>query len=106
VTSSLAWQCHLRDKTWSLYFFEVMTDQQTLGFRPTLYLNVGEVRDLKRRALDCHQSQKPDSIWEVHDKMHRRRGTECGVQYAEAYIQASPLKAGPELPLPFLRPQK
>jgi LmbE family N-acetylglucosaminyl deacetylase len=106
VTSSLAWQSYLRDKTWSLYFFEVMTDQQTLGFRPALYLDVEGVRGLKRRALDCHKSQKPDSIWEIHDAMHRRRGRECGVKFAEAYLQASPLKASPELPLSFLCPQK
>jgi hypothetical protein len=104
VASSLAWQCYLRDKTWSLYFFEVMTDQQTLGFRPALYLDVKGVRGVKRRALDCHQSQKPDSIWEAHDAMHRRRRRECSVKFAEAYLQASPLKACPELPLSFLHP--
>jgi LmbE family N-acetylglucosaminyl deacetylase len=83
-----------------------MTDQQTQEFRPLLYLDIEGVRSLKRRALDCHQSQKPDAIWEVHDAMHRRRGKECGVKFAEAYLQASPFKARPELPLSFLRPQK
>jgi LmbE family N-acetylglucosaminyl deacetylase len=106
VTSSLVWQCYLRQKTWSLYFFEVMTDQQTQEFRPALYLDIEGVRNLKRRALDCHRSQKPDAIWEVHDAMHRRRGKECGVKFAEAYLLASPLKGGPELPLSILSPQK
>jgi LmbE family N-acetylglucosaminyl deacetylase len=106
VTSSLVWQCYLREGTWPLYFFEVMTDRQTLGFRPAFYLDVERVRDLKRRALDCHQSQKPDAIWEAHDAMHRRRGRECGVPYAEAYSIAGPPKGGVKLPLPFLSPKK
>ena len=57
-----------------------MTDQQSLGFRPELYLDSGSVRDLKKKALDCHQSQAPAGIWKVHDAMHRRRGAECGVR--------------------------
>jgi LmbE family N-acetylglucosaminyl deacetylase len=106
VTSSLVWQCYLRDSTWGLYFFEVMTDRQSLHFRPDLYLDVEAVRDLKRRALDCHHSQNPDAIWEVHDAMHRRRGAEAGVKYAEAYVRADGAKDRPKLPLPFLSPKK
>jgi LmbE family N-acetylglucosaminyl deacetylase len=102
VTSSLVWQCYLRDRNWSLYAFEVMTDQQTQGFTPELYLDIGGVRPLKRRALDCHQSQKPDGIWEVHEAMHRRRGTECGVTYAEAYRLLGQPKGSPALPVGFL----
>lgn len=101
VTSSLVWQCYLREGNWDLYFFEVMTDQQSLNFRPELYLDIESVRGLKRRALECHQSQKPDAIWEVHEAMHRRRGTEAGVKYAEAYIRADSAKERPKLPLPF-----
>lgn len=102
VTSSLVWQNYLGQGKWGLYFFEVMTDQQTLNFRPELYLDIGSVRDLKKKALACHQSQKPDAIWDVHEAMHRRRGRECGVAYAEAYILAGGAKGRPRLPLPFL----
>ena len=28
-----------------------------------------------------------DQLWEIHDKMHRFRGHECGVERAEAYIR-------------------
>ena len=35
VVSSLVWQCYKRQGGWNLYFFEVMTDQQTLAFGPT-----------------------------------------------------------------------
>jgi LmbE family N-acetylglucosaminyl deacetylase len=106
VTSSLAWQCYLRQHHWGLYFFEVMTGQQSLGFRPDLYLDIESVRDLKRRALDCHESQKPDAIWEVHDAMHRRRGEEAGVKYAEAFLLADGKKDRPRLPLPLLGRKK
>jgi LmbE family N-acetylglucosaminyl deacetylase len=106
VTSSLVWQCYLENSTWSLYFFEVMADQQSLGFRPDLYLDIDSVRDLKRQALACHESQKPDAIWEVHDAMHRRRGAEAGVTYAEAYLRADSPKPRPKLPLPFLARKK
>jgi LmbE family N-acetylglucosaminyl deacetylase len=106
VTSSLVWQCYLRESSWGLYFFEVMTDRQSLHFRPDLYLDIGAVRDLKRRALDCHHSQNPDAIWEAHDAMHRRRGAEADVKYAEAYIRADSARERPQLPLPFLRPKK
>jgi LmbE family N-acetylglucosaminyl deacetylase len=106
VTSSLVWQCYLRGGPWSLYFFEVMTGQQSLNFRPDFYLDIGAVRDLKRRALDCHRSQQPDAIWKVHDAMHRRRGAEAGVRYAEAYIRAEGRKGGPKLPVSFVERRK
>jgi LmbE family N-acetylglucosaminyl deacetylase len=106
VTSSLVWQCYLRESRWGLYFFEVMTDRQSLGFRPDLYLDIETVRDLKRRALDCHQSQKPGDIWEAHDAMHRRRGTEAGVKSAEAFVRAESTRERPKLPLPFLNRKK
>jgi LmbE family N-acetylglucosaminyl deacetylase len=106
VTSSLVWQCYVREGHWSLYFFEVMTDRQTLDFRPELYLDIESVRHLKKKALDCHQSQDPASIWEAHEGMHRRRGAECGVKYAEAYRQASPTRGHLALPISFLRPKK
>jgi len=101
VTSSLVWQCYLGQGDWNLYFFEVMSDQQTQNFRPDRFLDIEGVRDLKKQALDCHRSQKPDDIWTVHDAMHRRRGAECGIKYAEAYLQASPHKG--RCTLPFLR---
>ena len=105
VTSSLVWQCYLRQKKWSLYFFEVMTDQQTLLFRPDLYLDIGSVRDMKHKALACHQSQKPEEVWAVHEAMHRRRGKKCGVAYAEAYTLAGRAENGSTLPLAFLQPR-
>jgi LmbE family N-acetylglucosaminyl deacetylase len=106
VTSSVVWQCYLRDGRWGLYFFEVMTDRQSLNFRPELYRDIASVRDLKRRALDCHRSQNPDAIWEAHDAMHRRRGAEAGVMVAEAYIRAEGAGARPKMPLSLLSRKK
>jgi LmbE family N-acetylglucosaminyl deacetylase len=106
VTSSLVWQCYLRDAPWGLYFFEVMTGQQSLNFRPDLYLDVGPVRAVKRRALDCHRSQHPDAIWDVHDAMHRRRGAEAGVEYAEAFVRADGGRSRPKLPVTFRGPKQ
>jgi LmbE family N-acetylglucosaminyl deacetylase len=69
-----------------------MTDQQTLGFKPELFLDIDPVRETKRRALAEHKSQEPDKIWEFHERMHRRRGADCGTQFAEAYslLEAKP----------------
>ena len=106
VTSSLIWQCYLKDSSWGLYFFEVMTDQQSLGLRPELYLDIGSVRALKQRALDSHRSQNPVIIWKVHDDMHRRRGAEAGVEYAEAFVRAESARERPKLPLAFLGRKK
>jgi LmbE family N-acetylglucosaminyl deacetylase len=106
VTGSLVWQCYLREGDWGLYFFEVMTDRQTQSFRSELYLDIEGVRPLKRRALDCHQSQGPDAIWEAHEAMHRRRGAECGVGFAEAYSLATAKPGRPALPVAFLSRKK
>ncbi len=105
VTSSLVWQSHLRDRSWTLYCFEVMTDQQTQAFRPDLYLDIADVRDLKREACFRHESQKPDGFWAVHEAMHRRRGMECGIAHAEAYLLIEPGQGKARLPVTFLAKQ-
>jgi LmbE family N-acetylglucosaminyl deacetylase len=102
TVSSLVWQCYQRKGGWNLYFFEVMTDQQTLAFRPELYLDIAPVLEVKRAALMEHRSQAPESIWEAHDRMHRRRGAECGVARAEAYSLVEPKDGCPKLPVTFL----
>ena len=101
VVSSLVWQCYQRQGGWSLYFFEVMTDQQTIGFAPDLFLDIASVRDVKKRSLDEHKSQGPEEIWQVHERMHRRRGAECGVEYAEAYKLVEAKEGCPLLPVSF-----
>jgi len=102
VVSSLVWQCYDRRDGWNLYCFEVMTDQQSLGFKPHLYLDIGRVRDMKKKASYCHKSQSPDGFWPVHEAMHNRRGAECGVECAEAYYLVEAKKGRPLLPVEFL----
>jgi LmbE family N-acetylglucosaminyl deacetylase/esterase/lipase len=102
VVSSLVWRCYERHGGWNLYFFEVMTDQQTIGFAPDLFLNIAAVWDVKKQSLDQHKSQGPEEIWRVHDRMHRRRGAECGVEFAEAYKLVEAKPGCPSLPVTFL----
>jgi LmbE family N-acetylglucosaminyl deacetylase len=101
TVSSLVWQCYRRKGGWSLYFFEVMTDQQTLDFDPDLYLDIGAYREVKKRALDQHKSQGPEEIWRAHERMHRRRGSECGAEAAEAYKLVEAKPGCPRLPVKF-----
>jgi LmbE family N-acetylglucosaminyl deacetylase len=102
TVSSLVWQCYKRRGGWNLYFFEVMTDQQTIAFQPRLYLDIAPVRGVKKRALDEHKSQEPEAIWAAHERMHRRRGAECGVEFAEAYSLVEAKEGCPLLPVRFL----
>jgi N-acetylglucosamine malate deacetylase 1 len=101
AVSSLVWQCYQRKGGWNLYFFEVMTDQQSIAFKPELYLDIKSVRDIKRRSLDEHKSQDPAEIWTVHEQMHRRRGAECGTEFAEAYSLVEAKPGCPLLPVIF-----
>jgi LmbE family N-acetylglucosaminyl deacetylase len=101
VVSSLVWQCYRHRGGWNLYFFEVMTDQQTLGFDPDRYLDIAPVREIKRQALLRHKSQDPSQIWAVHDRMHQRRGTESGLTFAEAYTLLEAKEGSPLLPVAF-----
>jgi LmbE family N-acetylglucosaminyl deacetylase len=102
VVSSLVWRCYQRKGGWNLYFFEVMTDQQTIGFEPDLFLDIAQVREVKKQSLDEHKSQGPDEIWRVHERMHRKRGAQCGVEYAEAYKLVEAKEGSPLLPVSFL----
>jgi N-acetylglucosamine malate deacetylase 1 len=101
VVSSLVWRCYQRRGGWNLYFFEVMTDQQTIAFAPDLYLDIAPVREVKKRSLDEHKSQGPEEIWQVHERMHRKQGAECGVEYAEAYKLVESKAGCPLLPVLF-----
>lgn len=65
------------------------------GFTPTEYVDISEVIDTKSEMLASHQSQH---TWlEEHDgvdivdqmrTMARYRGYQCGVRYAEGFVQA------------------
>jgi LmbE family N-acetylglucosaminyl deacetylase len=70
-----------------LYFFEVNTGEQALGFMPTVYVDISSTRAKKKAALFAHQSQNGESIWkEHHEIMENWRGREAGVKAAEAFV--------------------
>ena len=50
-----------------------------------------------------HKSQEPEAIWAAHERMHRRRGAECGVEFAEAYRLVEAKDGCPLLPVVFLK---
>jgi LmbE family N-acetylglucosaminyl deacetylase len=109
ATCSLVWQCYNnqgRQGGWNLYLFEAATGVQTLAYNPQWYLDIGAVREVKRQACFCHKSQEPDTpggFWRLHhERMHRERGAECGVQSAEAYALIEARTGCALLPVPFV----
>ncbi len=103
TTSSIVWQCYRRSGGWNLYFFEVETGSQSIAFYPELYLDITEVAAAKRQANFCNKSQNPQTtFWPMHEQMQRDRGTQCGVQQAEAYSLVEAKPDCPLLPVPFL----
>jgi LmbE family N-acetylglucosaminyl deacetylase len=72
----------------SLYFFEVCTGEQTMGFNPTDFVDITDTRDTKKKAVFCHVSQDPPGIYACgHAAMEDFRGRELGVTAAEAFVK-------------------
>ncbi len=95
---TLAIQTWMRAKNkFDLYFFEVCTGEQTMGFKPTDYVNITDTQELKRKAVYCHVSQDPPGIYECgHKAMESFRGRENGTPAAEAYIRMTGMGEGNE----------
>ncbi len=74
-------------KKFPLYFFEVMTGEQSSHFWPTHYVDITAVGERKRAACYAHASQNPDDFYRIHDEMNHFRGHECGCPQAEAFIR-------------------
>jgi LmbE family N-acetylglucosaminyl deacetylase len=73
-------------RKYPLYFFEVNSGSQTLGFVPAAYVDITAVRDKKKAALFAHRSQDGESIYRNHHEvMENFRGRELGVAAAEAF---------------------
>ena len=92
-------------KGWNLYYYEVCTftkpeDVETVAFHPNAYVDIGKVRDVKRKAVDCLKSQGPEAGWVDQERIHARRGKECGVPYAEAFFLVEAKPGCPLLPVP------
>jgi LmbE family N-acetylglucosaminyl deacetylase len=74
-------------KRFALYYFEVLTGEQTQNFAPTDYVDIGATEARKREATMAHASQNPEEFYPLHDRMNRFRGDESGCKFAEAFIR-------------------
>ena len=69
-----------------LYFFEVDSGDQTMGFVPNVYVDITSTRVKKKAAVFAHRSQRPEEIYrDYHESMENFRGRELGVAAAEAF---------------------
>jgi len=96
VASLLTIQSWIRTKNkWLLYFFEVCAGEQTISFHPTDYMDISDTQAQKRKAVYCHKSQDPDSIYACgHASMEDFRGRELGVKAAEAFVRMNGINMG------------
>ncbi len=81
----------------ALYYFEVLSGEQTQLFRPTEYVDISAVAERKRAACFAHASQRPAEWYPIHERMSRFRGLEHGCEQAEAFLRHD---QSPALPLP------
>src|SRR5262249_17828377 len=69
-----------------LYLFEVNSGSQTLGFVPTVYVDITSTPAKKKPALFVHRNQNGEGIYQHHHEiMETFRGRELGVVAAEAF---------------------
>ncbi len=101
VVGALAWQAYRHEGGWTLYYFEVLTNTQSMSFRPDVYVDITAVKDLKKKAVDCLASQDANELWGLHDAMHLARGKECGCERAEAYFLVEAKPGAALLPVPL-----
>jgi len=87
AASLLTFRAYLASsKRFPLYFFEVNSGSQTLGFVPAAYVDITATRDKKKQALFAHKSQDGEGIYRKHHEvMESFRGRELGVAAAEAF---------------------
>ena len=61
---------------------------QSLGFRPTHYVDTTYVQEEKYHLTQCHQSQDADGMWLATRNMHGRRSIEAGgLGYMEGFVR-------------------
>ena len=89
VASMLTIQCWLRSEhKFLLYFFEVCIGEQSMIFHPTDYVDISATQEQKKKAVYCHTSQDPPSIYGCgHAAMEEFRGRELGVKAAEGFTR-------------------
>lgn len=71
-----------------LYFYEVMSGEQSQNFAPTHFVDISTVKPIKQQACLAHKSQQMEIYYvDIHGKMEEFRGMEGGFAHAEAYIR-------------------
>ena len=76
------------NKKFHLYYYEVMTGEQSQLFHPSEYVDITAYAEIKKKACMAHKSQKPEEWYvEVHERMSLFRGLESGCKHAEAFIR-------------------
>jgi len=70
-----------------LYYYEVNTGSESMGFEPTDYVDITDVREKKKALMFAHQTQRPQETYDDFFKaMEEFRGLEAGVKAAEAFV--------------------
>jgi LmbE family N-acetylglucosaminyl deacetylase len=88
VTGLLALTAWVRSgRAFHLYFYEVNTGVETMGFTPTDYVDITALRDRKKEAMFAHKTQDPVNTYNDYFKpLEEFRGLEAGIKAAEAFI--------------------
>ena len=88
VTGMLALTAWVRAKRqFHLYFYEVNTGVETMGFTPTDYVDITSTHEKKKAAMFAHKTQDPVNTYNNYFKpLEEFRGLEAGVKQAEAFI--------------------
>jgi LmbE family N-acetylglucosaminyl deacetylase len=88
VTGLLALTAWVRsNRQFNLYYYEVNTGSESMGFVPTDYVDITSVRQKKKEMMFAHQTQSPQETYDDFFKpMEEFRGLEAGVKAAEAFV--------------------
>jgi len=89
VISMLVYEAWLAsEKQFALYYFEVLSGEQTQQFWPTHYVDITSTVDRKKQACYAMESQGAKTgFYPYHEQMQRFRGKEAGVRMAEAFVR-------------------
>jgi len=88
ATSLLTYDAWIQSgQSFALYYYEVLTGEQSHNFYPTDYVDITSTKSRKDNAIMAHASQQPEWIHKHHDQMDRFRGLECGSEFAEAFVR-------------------
>jgi LmbE family N-acetylglucosaminyl deacetylase len=83
------WERFRRDESraFDLYYYEVLTGNQTQNFQPAYYVDITAYAGQKKEASMKHACQNPQEWYPIHEKMAEFRGFEApwGCRFAEAF---------------------